>query len=261
MTTVDIPVGTPVFVRWYGKIVQGETIDREGHCNPPFTDFIPVSMEIPSQDGTPIVPGIRNICMFQMRHVYASAEEAAALPSPCAPSAAPPACAHMVSSGSPAGSPIVPPTSSDHSRPLPTPSTKSCPSEAWLAVQKFKKEHWDHDHNRLHLDYWPEFDRLWRVAVAAKYGITIDPSVPSGSPAGSPIVAVDPGSPDGDRSATYIVDTETGEILSESLSPHAEAQPQPITNQPPKHARLTRKQLRSTGRIEFTDSIQTSLFD
>ena len=35
--------GTTVFVRWYGKIVQGETIDRKGHCDwPPFADWIPV---------------------------------------------------------------------------------------------------------------------------------------------------------------------------------------------------------------------------
>lgn len=69
--------GTTVFVRWYGKIVPGEVIDRKGHCDwPPFAEWIPIRMTIPNSEGDPIVPGVRNICMYHMNHVYASAEEA-----------------------------------------------------------------------------------------------------------------------------------------------------------------------------------------
>ena len=254
MTTVDIPVGTPVFVRWYGKIVQGEVIDRKGHCDwPPFAEWIPIRMTIPNSEGDPIVPGVRNICMYHMNHVYASAEEAQQAEAdfqqkPVATVPAAPPSADV-------------PTVSDHSRPLPTvsdSSTKTNPSEAWQTIQKFKEEHWDQERNHLRIDALNDFYRLWRIAVAARYGVTIEEAPVT-------VVAVDPGSPDGDKSATIIVDTETGEILPELP---AEVEHRPIVSEEryqelkeKMKVKLTKKQKNSTGRIEYTDSIQTSFFD
>ena len=264
MTTVDIPVGSPVFVCWYGKIVQGETIDRKGHCDwPPLAEWIPIRMEIPNSEGNPIVPGVRNICMFHMKHVYASAEEAQQAENDF----------RLAVRQMPA--PVVTPSS-----PAPQPAAKPT-SEAWQAIQKFKEEQWDQERNHLRIDAIEEFYRLWRASVAAKYGVTIE-DAPS-----TTVVAVDPGSPDGDHSAEYIVDTETGEIVSCAEVSKATGrrdsgnqQPQPpietveqIVHHPivseeryqelkeKMKVKLTKKQKNSTGRIEYTDSIQTSFFD
>lgn len=138
------------------------------------------------------------------------------------------------------------------------PSTKTNPSEAWQTIQKFKEEHWNQERNHLRIDALNDFYRLWRIAVAARYGVTIEEAPVT-------VVAVDPGSPDGDKSATIIVDTETGEILPELP---AEVGAQAIVNEyryqelkEKMKVKLTKKQKNSTGRIEYSDSIQTSLFD
>ena len=143
------------------------------------------------------------------------------------------------------------------------------PSEAWQAIQQFKHEHWDFQQGHLRIESLEEFYQLWRAAVAAKLGITIEKTA---------IVSVDPGSPDGDHSAKMIVDTETGEIVEYAAVPQQpeqepEPQPAPIEHIPivseeryyelkqKMAVKLSKKQLRSTGRIEYSDAIQTSLFD
>ena len=106
-------------------------------------------------------------------------------------------------------------------------SGKRNTSDAWQLVQQFKQEHWDYEHGHLAVDSLDEFYRLWYDAIAIKRGLT---SL-SVAPAPSPVTASPP-------------------VL------HVEASPQP--SQPSK---LTVKQKRSTGRIQFKDAIQTSLFD
>lgn len=109
-------------------------------------------------------------------------------------------------------------------------STATSPSDAWQSLQQFKEEHWDQEHNHLRIDALEDFYRLWRIATAAKYGMTIEPpTVLSGFPAEAPVP---------------IVTEERYQELKEKM----------IT-------KLTRKQLHSTGRIQYTDSIQTSIFD
>lgn len=231
MTTIDIPVGSPVFVRWYGKIVQGETVDRKGYCDwPPFAEWIPVRMEIPSSEGNPIVPGVRNICMYHKRHVYASADDAQQAESDVNILQQP--------------APVVSTTP-----PAPMPAEKTT-SKAWQRLQQFKASHWDQEHNHLRVDALNELYALWRSSVAARYGVTIEAS--------SHFVAVDPGAPDGDKSSTVIVDTYTGEIL-----PEIPKHPATVTAASAADSRSnpTKKQLRSTGRIQYRDTIQTSIFD
>ena len=72
-------------------------------------------------------------------------------------------------------------------------------------------------------------------------------------------MAVDPGSPDGDKSGTIIVDTETGEILP---ALPAEVEHRPIVSEEryqelkeKMKVKLTKKQKNSTGRIEYTDIV------
>lgn len=135
------------------------------------------------------------------------------------------------------------------------------PSDAWQTLRKFKDEHWDQQHNHICIDALEEFYQRWRNAVAAKYGITIQPTASGGSPADTLIIAVDPASPDGDHSTKMIVDTETGEIVSYTA---VSQQPQPLVTKELKQkmaVKLTAKQKRSTARIQYTDSIQTSIFD
>lgn len=252
MTTVDIPIGTAVYVRWYGHIVQAEVLDRSEYCKwPPFAEWIPVSMTVPSSDGKPIVDGCRNVCMFHMRHVYATADEAQQAEDDFKRQGCKPAAE------APASVPV--PTTSDHFRPVPT-STTSNPSEAWQKLQQFKRDHWDAEHNHLRIDALDEFYQLWRYCVAPKYGITLN----------APLVSVDLGSPDGDHTGTMIVDSETGEILPEipPEPPTDVEEPQRIISDKlydqlrQELKKLTRKELRSTGSITYEDgATQMSLFD
>ena len=259
MTTVDIPIGTTVYVRWYGKVCQAVTIDRKGHCDwPPFADWIPVRMVIPDSDGKPIVEGASNICMYYKLHVYATAEEAQQAEDAFRQSVQlPPATTPADSSAGDA----------------PARSTTSNPSERWQALQKFKEEHWDQEHNHLRVDALEEYYQLWRVAIAERYGVTIEYGVTVNEQLAT-LIAVDPGAPEGDKSAEYFVDTETGEIIECADVPQpliedtsqiahtpivSEERYQELKQQ--MKVKLTKKQLRSTGRIEYADSIQTSLVD
>jgi hypothetical protein len=230
MTTFNISIGTIVYVHWYGKLLQGTVINDHDLMGM-------VAVRIPIQ-------GVEAIALFTPGHVYASTEEAqqarAAIQQQ-KPAATIPAAGNVP----------------DRPRPLPAPSTKATPSETWQAIQKFKQEHWDADCNHLRIDALEEFYQLWRAAIAAKYGVTIETST---------IISVDPGSPDGDHSFMMTVDTETGKIvqyaaaLPKTQSPIVTEERYQQLKEKMK-VKLTRQQLRSTGRIQYTDSIQTSLFD
>lgn len=230
--------GSTVYVHWYGKLLQGTVVNDHDLMGL-------VAVRIPLQGGQPVA-------LFTPAHVYESET-----------------AANGIQAGEPHKKMAEDRTAttckdSDHSRPLPTvsdSSTKTNPSEAWQSIQKFKEEHWDQERNHLRIDALNDFYRLWRIFVAARYGVTIEEAPVT-------IVTVDPGSPDGDKSGTIIVDTETGEILSDAPSPQAEVEPQPIVTEERYQqlkqqlkTKLTKKQKNSTGRIQYTDSIQTSFFD
>ena len=260
MTTAALPLGTTVYVNWYGKVVPAEIIDRKGHCDwPPFAEWIPVRMEVPGSDGKPIVPGCKNISMFHMHHVYATPDEAQAAWQQYREEYAPP-CISWPFSASPATV-----SGSSASGVIPTGSAPTAGEFVTLTVAKqrylnFKAAHWDAGHNRLQVSALEEFYALWRTCIALKLGCQGSPclkvpTVSDGLAVGNPVVSVDIGSPDGDRSATVIVDTETGEILPEL--PKTAPMPQPDKDIP----KPTKKQLRSTGRIQYRDTIQTSIFD
>lgn len=104
------------------------------------------------------------------------------------------------------------------------------PSDAWQQVQRFKLDHWDYDHSHLQIEHLDEFYRLWRDAIAAKLGYscqrpTVSPSVP---------IAVVP------KSDTTVPATPVASAAG---------------------TKLTAKQKRSTGAIQYQDAIQTSFFE
>lgn len=102
---------------------------------------------------------------------------------------------------------------------------KVSPSDAWQQVQQFKHDHWDYEHGHLSTDALAAFYQLWHDAIAVKRGLTVT------QPVTQPVVS--------------------------SVASVANAAP--ITS--PAGNKLTKKQKHSTGAIQYTDSIQTSLFD
>ena len=231
--------GTIVYVHWYGKLLQGTVVN-------PHDLFGMVAVSIPVQ-------GVQATALFTPAHVYESETAANGIQAgephkKMADDRTATTCKDSKAVPAPATVPAVSPAGRNSSN----------PSDAWQAIQKFKEEHWDQERNHLRIDALNDFYRLWRISVAARYGVTIEEAPVT-------VVAVDPGSPDGDKSATIIVDTETGEILPELP---AEVEHRPIVSEKRYQelkqkmaVKLTKKQLRSTGRIEYTDSIQTSFFD
>lgn len=177
MTTVDIPVGTTVYVPWYGKVVEAETIDRKGHCDHPcFDEWIPVRMEIPNSEGKPIVPGVRNISIFHMRHVYSTPDEAQTAWQEYQQQWQSRRTAPKVEAVVPAPSPAAPPAAGSVS----CSSTASSPSLAWQRVQQFKRDHWDAVAGHLRIEALDAFYALWRDSIAAKYGLA--PKEPAPAP-------------------------------------------------------------------------------
>lgn len=208
MTNANIPAGTTVYVRWYGKLLLGTVVNDHDLMGM-------VAVRIPLQGGHPVA-------LYTPEHVYASAEEVQRTGDTIQHQEP----AATVPDGCPSGDPPTIPDSSG----------------AWQTLQQFKQEHWDAERNRLRTDALSDFYRLWRASVAAKQSIIIENSL------GNKAEWID----------NIIVDTETGEILPELPIVTDERHQEPKQKVPVK---LTRKQLRSTGRIEYTDSIQTSLFD
>ena len=258
MTTTAIPPGSIVYVNWYGKVVPAEIIDRKGHCDwPPFAEWIPVRMEVPGSDGKPIVPGCKNISMFHMHHVYATPDEAQAAWQQYQEEYA----NRHAAADTPATVPVASAAGVTHPDIGPSAGEFVTLTGANQRYLNFKAAHWDAEHNRLQVSALDEFYALWRTCIALKLGYQVpmpeaSTLVESVAVAQQPVVYVDIGSPDGDRSATVIVDTQA-KILSElpKKATVPDASPAgPIPNP-------TKKQLRSTGRIQYRDTIQTSIFD
>lgn len=177
MTTVNIPIGSTVYVNWYGHTVPAEVIDRAKHCTHPWSDeWIPVEMTIPSSDGKPIVSGCKNISIFHMRHVYSTPDEAQTAWQEYQQQWQNRRTAPKVEAVVPAPSPAAPPAAGSVS----CGSTASSPSLAWQRVQQFKRDHWDAARNHLRIEALDAFYALWRDSIAAKYGLA--PKEPAPAP-------------------------------------------------------------------------------
>lgn len=113
-------------------------------------------------------------------------------------------------------------------------TSASSPSDAWQQVQQFKLKHWDYEHGHLSIDALDEYYQMWHDAIAAKRGYQPAATVPCNSVAGT--------------SSTSVPQNETPQTTTPATS---------ATVAP----KLTAKQKRTTGAIQYTDSIQTSFFD
>lgn len=100
-------------------------------------------------------------------------------------------------------------------------------------LKRYIETHWDATSNHLQTACLQEYYELWRACIAAKMGFKEEKA----------------------RETNVVSPPETEEV------------PEPPTIQETKPAEAlapknpTRKQLRSSGRIAFRDSIQTSIFD
>ena len=123
----------------------------------------------------------------------------------------------------------------------PKPSVGEFVAEAIADVKSpsktFLMEHWNHEHNHLDVDHLDAFYEIWKQERSRYY------------------VGVDPAKPGDDH--TSVSSVFVGSPAAPATTPVASASG-PSDAGPNK---LTKKQLRSTNTIHFTDSVQTSIFD
>ena len=123
-------IGDTVFVRWYGKIVEGMIVENS-EVTPALASMVVV--RIPVQ-------GVRASALFTPDHVYPSAELAGMKE-------------HI--KVVPTVVPTVVLTSEA--------KTDSNESELWRKIQEFKLANWDTEHNHIKLSALNEFYELWKA--------------------------------------------------------------------------------------------------
>ena len=219
MNTIPATDST-VFVRWYGKTVQGKA---KGQAFPGGTPLMQrmLLVEIPVQ-------GVNVLTAFLPAHVYDSTQQASDT-HPQTPS-------HPLSHPSFVHSSGCKPESSEPPSPTSFVNSPGCEPGSEAALRQryrdFFAAHWDHQRNHLKVEYLQESMRLLheleREELKAR-GLTAYkiPSFPK--PAEKP-----PCRP----------------VCCDAIATNSSQKPKP-----------TNKQLRSTGRIQYRDTIQTSIFD
>lgn len=140
-----------VYVRWYNKVVAGQIVNQQDM-------FGMVAVSIPIQ-------GAKVTALFQPQHVYKTPLEANhdyPLTSYSAQAVQHPD--------------VGPSVSETINTIIETQKTineqiKNGPSEDWLAIQKFKEAHWNHEKNMLDLEYWEEFDKMYHAYQRKRRGM------------------------------------------------------------------------------------------
>lgn len=112
-------------------------------------------------------------------------------------------------------------------------------SEAWQQVQQFKRDRWDYKRGHLDIDALDEFYQLWHDAIAAKLGTSVTYQSHTPKPHSTEVVPQNSTPP-------------------KSLQLHTTATTSAAS---PPAKKLTAREKRSTGTINYKDSIQTSLFE
>lgn len=128
-------IGDTVFVRWYGKIVEGMIVENN-EVTPALASMVVV--RIPVQ-------GVRASALFTPQHVYPNAELA----------------------GIKEGIKLVP-TESPTFVPTAEATSNNVLSEARRKLQEFKLANWDTEHNHIKLSALNDYYNLWRKYVADK---------------------------------------------------------------------------------------------
>lgn len=128
-------IGDTVFVRWYGKILEGMIVENN-EVTPALASMVVV--RIPVQ-------GVRASALFTPDHVYSSAELAGMKE-------------HIK----------VVPTESPTFVPTAEAKTDSNESELWRKLQEFKLANWDTEHNHIKLSALNDFYDMWCMWVKEK---------------------------------------------------------------------------------------------
>lgn len=148
-----------VYVRWYGKVLQGSIVNEHDM-------FGMMAVSIPIQ-------GVQAIALFRPSHVYKTVQDACGSYQVHFPT--PAEIVHSEPSVRLTEVAVWPATL----RPVPETSVAGSPGSDYAALQQFKAAHWDHAHNRLQLDYWPEFLRRWNDYHRKRLGMSVpEPSAP-----------------------------------------------------------------------------------
>lgn len=123
-----------VYVRWYNEVVEGE-IEKEDDL------FGMTAVKIPIQ-------GVTVIALFHPKNIFKTAQEACG--------------EHPKKFVFDTWAPHIPDKSLSESIGEAIENAKRATEDPdWLALQKFLKDHWNHERNMLQLDYWQEYDRMF----------------------------------------------------------------------------------------------------
>lgn len=120
-----------VYVRWYNEVVEGE-IEKENDL------FGMTAVKIPIQ-------GVKVLTLFNPKHIYQTPKEAE----------------NIEFDGKSVKNDSFE-LKIDGTQPVPP--IMEYPTDVhgdFLALQKFKADHWNHERNMLQLDYWQEYDRMY----------------------------------------------------------------------------------------------------
>jgi len=157
--------GSTVYVRWYRDILQGEVVENER--NDQLVGMVAVRIS---------VQGVRITALFHPQHVYQSEDEAKGN-SPIISSNSPKVTTEEreISREIQKSTEIICEKIQDSSKnicskpeadavitQLETNDPVIASSDGWEMLQKFKAEHWDHEHNHLRIDALDEFYQLWK---------------------------------------------------------------------------------------------------
>ena len=162
-----------VYVRWYGRVLEGELLEGE-HLGMK-------QVRIP-------LDGHHPVALFAPEHVYETEEAASVI-------------AYPTKSPGDAIADLI-----KMHRELASKESVGGFMQNVINLQKlenFKAENWDQERNHLRIDALNDFYRLWRIAVAARYGVTTESPVPAASPAA--LVTADPPAPRPSRKQTPLV--------------------------------------------------------
>lgn len=128
-----------VFVRWYKEVVEG-TIVRENDM------FGMTLVEIPIQ-------GVKVLTLFNPKHIYQTPKEAGNIEFD-SKSVKYDSFELKIDDTQPI-SPIMEYSTDVHGD--------------FLALQKFKADHWNHERNMLQLEYWQEYDRMFHAYARKRF--------------------------------------------------------------------------------------------
>lgn len=157
--------GETVYVRWYGNILQGTVVPNTTPADQLLGRMVAVTIPIQGTTAT---------ALFMPAHVYETAELASGNSPQISPNSPYPEEKPRENSRNTDSEPPLPSfVCSPSCEPEPSSPAASEVSDAALEAHRkryrdFMAEHWDHEHNHLHVDFLEEGYQLFRQGIAMK---------------------------------------------------------------------------------------------